>query len=141
MDFEQCACTGKTLGRLVQPAIVALLAEEPLHGYLLVQRLGTLEMFRRQAPDPAGVYRALKLMEKEGLVSSSWDLADSGPAKRRFELTTDGKACLSCWTDTLEDYAESINDLLATIKRTKGRKGKSIPLATYGSAPPKHHKK
>jgi len=30
MDFGQCACTGKTLGRLVQPAIVALLAEEPL---------------------------------------------------------------------------------------------------------------
>jgi len=140
MDFDQCACTGKTLGRLVQPAIVALLAEEPLHGYLLVQRLAGMAMFRCQKPDPTGVYRALRAMEKDGLVVSSWDLAENGPAKRCFELTRDGRACLARWTGTLEDYADSINDLLLTIKRAGNRRGKTIDLTAYG-APPKHQRK
>jgi len=140
MDIDQCACTGKTLGRLVQPAIVALLAEEPLHGYLLVQRLAGMAMFRCQKPDPAGVYRALKAMEKEGIVVSSWDLADHGPAKRCFELTRAGRACLARWTETLEDYAASINDLLLTIKRTSPRRGKTVDLTSY-CAVPKHQRK
>ena len=125
MDFEQCACSGKSLGRLVQPAIAALLAEEPLHGYLLVQKLAGMAMFRDQAPDPTGVYRTLRAMEEDGLLASTWDFGDVGPAKRRFELTKDGQACLERWTQTLEEYADSINDLLAAIKRGKNRRKKS----------------
>jgi len=140
MDFDQCACTGKTLGRLVQPAIVALLAEEPLHGYLLVQRLAGMAMFRCQKPDPTGVYRALRVMEKDGLVVASWDLADNGPAKRCFELTRDGRACLEQWTQTLEGYADSINDLLQTITRASNRPGKTVRLTSYGVSP-KHQRK
>jgi DNA-binding PadR family transcriptional regulator len=140
MDFDQCACTGKTLGRLVQPAIVALLAEEPLHGYLLVQRLAGLAMFRCQKPDPTGVYRALRAMEKDGLVTSTWDLADNGPAKRRFELTHDGMACLEQWRQTLEGYADSVNDLLRTIKRAGNKHGGTVHLTSHGVAP-KHQRK
>lgn len=118
MDFDQCACSGKTLGRLVQPAVMALLADEPLHGYLLVQRLAELEMFRCQPPDPTGVYRTLRSMEEDGLVRSAWDFGDSGPAKRRFELTAEGRACLARWTQTLDQYARAITDLLGVIGRT-----------------------
>jgi poly-beta-hydroxybutyrate-responsive repressor len=128
MDFNQCACSGKSLGRLVQPAIVALLAEEPLHGYLLVQRLTDMSMFGGQKPDPAGVYRNLRAMEKDGLVVSSWDTGDSGPAKRRFELTRDGRACLAKWTQTLEEYAIALNDLVITMKRNGKSRAKPAKL-------------
>lgn len=120
MDFDQCPCSGKTLGRLIQPMIMALLAEEPLHGYLLVQRMGQTRMFCHQPPDPTGVYRMLRSMEDDELVTSNWDLGDTGPAKRRFALTPQGRECLAAWTRTLEQYAGAINELLATIKQRGG---------------------
>jgi DNA-binding PadR family transcriptional regulator len=117
MDFDDCPCSGKTLARLLQPAVMMVLAQEPLHGYRLVQRLGELVMFRAQSPDPTGVYRLLKAMEEQGYVTSAWELADSGPAKRRFALTRAGRACLTRWTQTLEVYEAAVADLLAASQR------------------------
>jgi PadR family transcriptional regulator, regulatory protein PadR len=126
MDFHQCPCSGKTLARLVQPAVMALLAGQRLHGYLLVQRLAALRMFRGQKPDPTGVYRILKAMEKQGFVESSWELADSGPAKRCFALTAAGRHCLQLWERTLKDYEASVADLLGVIHQgARRRRGTS----------------
>jgi DNA-binding PadR family transcriptional regulator len=121
MDFNDCACSGKTLGRLLQPAVMGILAEQPLHGYLIVQRLTRLAMFKANPPDPTGLYRLLRGMEDEKLVTATWDLADSGPAKRRFELTRSGRQCLTQWVETLKEYRRCIDDLLAAIKLA-GRK-------------------
>jgi len=114
--FSQCPCTGKTLAKIVQPAVLAVLAEQPLHGYLIVRRLSAMMMFRGECPDPAGVYRVLRSMDQRGLVNSTWDLGKAGPAKRRFALTARGRACLKKWAQTLEQYARSIEDLLAMIR-------------------------
>jgi DNA-binding PadR family transcriptional regulator len=119
MSFEACACTGKTLARLLQPAVMALLAHEPLHGYLLAQRLQELAMFRDHPPDPTGLYRLLKSMEDRGLVKSTWDLAERGPAKRQYKLTRSGRACLRKWSKTLADYSQSLTEILAIIQATE----------------------
>jgi len=116
MDFSECSCSGKSLGRLLQPAIMAVLAREPVHGYLIAQRLEQMAMFKSRPPDHTGIYRLLKSMEEHGLVASTWDLADSGPAKRRFELTARGKGCLARWTQTLADYRKAIGDLLEVLE-------------------------
>jgi DNA-binding PadR family transcriptional regulator len=115
MDFDQCACSGKSLGKLVQPAIMAILARGTLHGYLVLRELAALEMFKCQPPDAAGVYRVLRAMEADGLLSSQWDLVESGPARRRFTLTSSGRDCLDQWNDTLRQYTHSINQLLGVM--------------------------
>ncbi|MGE5610965.1 MAG: helix-turn-helix transcriptional regulator [Bacillota bacterium] len=117
MDLHECPCSGKTLARLVQPAVMAVLADQPLHGYVIVQRLAEIRIFRGQSPDPTGVYRVLKAMEQEGLVESTWELADRGPAKRCFALTSAGRVCLTSWGQTLQEYQQSIADLLAVISQ------------------------
>ena len=33
IDFINCPCSGVTLDKLIQPAILAVLASEPSHGY------------------------------------------------------------------------------------------------------------
>ena len=124
MDFSQCACSGKTLGRLLRPAIMAVLAKEAVHGYLVMQRLEQMDMFKGHPPDATGVYRLLKSMEDDGLVSSAWDLADSGPARRIFKLTADGHACLQEWLRTLRRYRDAMDELLDLLDEVPRRAGR-----------------
>jgi DNA-binding PadR family transcriptional regulator len=116
IDLVECPCTGKNLTRFVHPAILSVLAQESLHGYLILERLAEAALFRDQRPDPAGVYRMLKDMEHEGLVTCAWDLQSSGPARRQYSITDRGRACLSKWFETITNYQESIIILLGTIK-------------------------
>lgn len=117
MSRKDSLSSGRNLGRLVQPAVMALLSRQPLHGYRIVQRLGEMPMFAGHPPDPAGVYRMLKSMEEEGLLSSKWDAGQGGLGKRQFALTVVGQAGLRQWMRTLEDYAEGIGDLLDSIRQ------------------------
>jgi len=94
-DFEQCACTGRTLSRFVRPAVLALLAEAPAHGYDLLQRLREFKMFSEAPPDASGVYKTLRAMTDEGLVSGEWDTPDAGSARRPFTLKSKGRKCLA----------------------------------------------
>jgi DNA-binding PadR family transcriptional regulator len=116
MDITQCACSGKTLDRLLRPVILATLARATTHGYDLVQQIGRLQLFTESPPDTSGIYKTLKSMEKEGLVSSDWDLGSRGPAKRRFALTQDGRICLKRWAGTLRTYRAQIDGLLAVVE-------------------------
>ena len=113
MDLRQCPCSGKTLARLVQPAVMAVLARGPLHGYRILQELKSHAMFAGQGPDTTGLYRLLRAMEKQALVSSTWDTTAAGPAKRHYELTPAGRDCLAQWIRTLRAYQESVAALLA----------------------------
>lgn len=112
MDFDQCSCSGKSLNRLLQPALLAMLSHKQTHGYALLQQLAELRFFAEAPPDTSGVYKALKEMELEGLVSSSWDLDGSGPARRRYALSRSGKACIKQWVKTLANYRAQIDGLL-----------------------------
>jgi DNA-binding PadR family transcriptional regulator len=128
--LDACPCAGTTLDRLLQPAILAILAEGPQHGYLLLERLGRLRLARGREPDPTGVYRTLKAIERRGLVNSAWNTPEAGPASRRFALTAAGRRCIARWVATLEEYAGGIGQLAIALRRasrpgsgvTKGRR-------------------
>ena len=112
MEFNKCPCYGSNLDKLIQPMILIILAQEVLYGYKIVQRLAESPMCKGPKPDGTGVYRFLKAMEQRNLVKSSWSLDDSGPAKRIYHITNEGKDCLSHWIDTLEDYRQAIGKML-----------------------------
>ncbi|NLF72542.1 MAG: PadR family transcriptional regulator [Candidatus Anammoximicrobium sp.] len=119
--FDDCPCGGRTLDKLIQPAVLAVLAEGPLHGYCLAERLGESLTFGGQKPNSSGVYRSLKTMETRGLVASSWTVSESGPAKRTYQLTPAGQRCLEQWITTLEEYREGITSLLKAARKAAGR--------------------
>jgi len=119
-SFESCPCAGITLDKMVRPAVLAVLARQPLHGYRVVERLGRLRISRGQKPDATGVYRALRAMQKEGLLASAWDAPAAGPAKRRYRLTPAGRTCLRRWVATLDDYRRGVAQLLGTLRRAVG---------------------
>jgi PadR family transcriptional regulator, regulatory protein PadR len=112
LELADCPCAGGTLDWLIQPAILMVLAEEPLHGYRIGERLGEMPTFAARKPDISGVYRFLKSMESKQLVTGEWDLSESGPARKCYHLTSTGRRCLQQWIRTLEDYREHITTLL-----------------------------
>ena len=114
-DLKGCACTGKSLPRLLRPAILSVLAKGGSHGYAMIEELRRLAVVGDHAPDHTGVYRALQAMEKEGLVASDWEHPETGPARRNYRLTTRGKACLERWKGTLDDYRHAIDMLLKSL--------------------------
>jgi DNA-binding PadR family transcriptional regulator len=114
---------GGTLDKLVQPAILAVLAEGPIHGYRLAERLGAMPSFAGHKPDASGVYRLLKVMEGRGLVVFSWDSSRTGPAKRTYQITPEGQKCLGRWVRTLEEYRDRIMSLLKATRSAAKRGG------------------
>jgi DNA-binding PadR family transcriptional regulator len=70
----------------VRAAILALLAERPMHGYEMIQELEarTGGVWR---PSPGSVYPTLQLLEDEGLITG-----EEGEGRRRFTLTDAGRA-------------------------------------------------
>ena len=124
MDMIDCACMGKTLSKHIRPAVLAILASGPTHGYDIMRRLGEFELFSEcSSPDASGVYRVLKSMELEGMVHSNWDLGDSGPARRRFSITGDGLDCLRHWVKTLERYRQGVGELLELVVQSLPESG------------------
>lgn len=116
-DWDDCPCGGRTLDKLIQPAILVVLSAGPLHGYRLTEKIGELTACGGQEPDASGVYRCLRTMESKGLVASSWVLSEAGPAKRAYELTAAGHDCLRRWIATLENYRDGITGLLRAARK------------------------
>ncbi|MBI5725809.1 MAG: helix-turn-helix transcriptional regulator [Planctomycetes bacterium] len=119
-ELDACPCAGKNLDRFIQPAVLAILADGPIHGYRIVQSLARLPAFKGRRPDAAGVYRFLKAMKDRGLVTSAWDLSEGGPARRLFDLSPKGRACLVRWADVLAEYQKQIGLMVKLLKKTLG---------------------
>ena len=91
---------GALSNRFLRPYILLLLAEEPAHGYELIGRLAEFGI-DQSSTDPSILYRVLRVMEGEGLLSSSLDPSGSGPARKVYELTEEGREVLSMWAAKL----------------------------------------
>jgi DNA-binding PadR family transcriptional regulator len=115
---------------LVQPAILVALTEGPIHGYRLAERIDQMVGMFGGKPDVSGIYRFLKKMEGNGLVASTWQSSDSGHAKRLYEITADGRSCLTRWSMTLETYLKAISNLLDEARAALVRQPMSQPSGT-----------
>lgn len=87
-----------------------VLAESDRHGYELAAEI-TERGYGE--PDPAGLYRVLRDMEDEGLVTSSWAPGDYGPARRTYAVTDQGLAAL-------DDSATTARHALRCLDRMLG---------------------
>jgi PadR family transcriptional regulator len=105
----------------LQPCLLLLLAERADHGYELASRLRPLH---DGEGDSGGVYRALRGLEKHGLVRSEWRTSDVGPARRTYHITSAGLALLAHQVgelqrthDVLHVFLERYADVAAPGRR------------------------
>ncbi len=124
---QDCPCRGKTLMRFVQPIILAVLWESPCHGYRLIQKIARTKLWYGVTPDPAGIYRTLRDMERRGLIVSQRVLdGGKGHECRSFSITEAGRACHKNWLRTLRRYQAGIEELIQMLDQ-QGKKPELEP--------------
>jgi PadR family transcriptional regulator PadR len=83
------------------PILLLMLRQWSSYGYELMEKMST---FGLAALNPGTFYRTLRQMEKDGMVSSSWDTSEGGPARRVYSITDAGEAYLNYWAQSLDQY-------------------------------------
>jgi poly-beta-hydroxybutyrate-responsive repressor len=97
--------------RLIEPALLLLLAERPRHGYDLLENVPAL-IGESADVDLGNLYRLLRGLEAEGVVSSTWHADAPGPARRVYKLTPAGVRLLGAWAAALRSTQSVIADFL-----------------------------
>ncbi len=106
--------------RFVEPALLLLLRERPVHGYELLDLIPQLVGERRRV-DLGNLYRLLRALEDEGIVTSQWSADIPGPAKRTYRLTPEGQRLLDQWAEALRDTQGVITSFLERYEQDEGR--------------------
>lgn len=101
--------TGTLPRHYLKPCLLLLLAEGPSHGYELLEHVRQLGI---HGAEPGGLYRYLRAMEHEELVSSWWEPSQSGPARRTYVLTDAGKVALKVSVESLREVRALLVNLL-----------------------------
>ncbi len=108
-EQDQETVTGVLPRHYLKPSLLLLLAEGPSHGYDLLEQVRRLGI---QGAEPGGLYRYLRSMEKEELVSSWWEPSQAGPARRTYILTESGQRALHASVHSLRDVRQLLVHLL-----------------------------
>jgi poly-beta-hydroxybutyrate-responsive repressor len=93
----------------LKPCLLLLLAEGPSHGYELLEQVRRMGI---KGAEPGGLYRYLRAMEKEEMVSSWWEPSQAGPARRTYVLTERGRKGLNESVQSLREVREILVSLL-----------------------------
>lgn len=91
-------------------AVLAVLAEAPLHGYQIAKRIraqtGGVVSF-----DVASLYPLLYALEGRGWVKGAWEEAPSGRRRRYYRLTPDGHRRLKPLRREWREFFRALNRL------------------------------
>ena len=88
------------------PMMLLSIREWDSYGYELMERARALGF---EAMNPGTLYRALRQMEKDGVVESSWETSRGGAARRMYTITDAGEAYLGFWARSLGRYQQSMD--------------------------------
>jgi DNA-binding PadR family transcriptional regulator len=86
-----------------------LIAEEPSHGYSLLDKLTEMGLVKEET-DLSIIYRVLRQMEDDGLAVSDHVDEGRGPARKVYRLTDAGRDALSVWSGHLKDVDRLIGE-------------------------------
>ena len=102
------------------PALVlAVLAETPSHGYAIARNI-ELRSGKTFLMKEGTLYPSLRTLETEGLVTGEWEVQPSGPARKVYRITENGR------TELVRRQSEW-NQFAATMQAILGGKTDAQP--------------
>jgi DNA-binding PadR family transcriptional regulator len=115
----------------VRAAILTLLAEQPMHGYQMIQEIAerSMDLWR---PSPGSVYPTLQLLVDEGLVVGT----ETDGSKRLFELTDDGRAAAEkIATPPWQEIADGVDPGQVNLRTAVDRLFGAVAQAADAASP------
>jgi poly-beta-hydroxybutyrate-responsive repressor len=101
--------------RYIQPSILMGLCRKASYGYELIHSLQEFGFVKGEAP-PGMIYRHLRQLEEDGLVVSEWITEGTGPAKRMYRLTQEGREVLALWVAHMAAQAARLDQFVQTYR-------------------------
>ena len=116
---QQNATTEAWSKNWLVPVVLLMLREWSSYGYELMEKMA---QFGLAAMNAGSFYRTLRQMEKDGMVKSSWDTSEAGPARRVYSITEAGEAYLKFWADSLDQYQKMMDNFFRLYTGQPARK-------------------
>lgn len=101
----------ETLKGHLDGLLLAVIAEDPAHGYAIIERLRARSGGEFHLAEGT-VYPALHRLERSGLLASVWTEA-KGRRRRVYELTGRGRNALSRSRDDWSSFSSAVTAVLA----------------------------
>jgi DNA-binding PadR family transcriptional regulator len=95
-------------------AVLALLEDEPLHGYEIAKRIEARSGGKLRF-DLASLYPLLYQLERRRCVKGRWEEAPSGRKRRRYYLTEQGRKALAPLRENWRTFFQAL-DLVAGVR-------------------------
>lgn len=94
----------------LDPIILAVLADEPKHGYAVIEEIKTRTGGELDLPEGT-VYPALHRLERGGLLRSGWTTA-AGRRRRMYRLSASGRRELASRSREWRAFARVVDGVL-----------------------------
>ena len=107
---------------MMEATVLSCLLEGQLHGYDLVEKIEQM-IGSYVCIDPGSTYRLLRELENGGHLVSTWQPAESGPARRIYSVTASGRELLAEWATFLERRVDAMK---ALASRARGQLGAEV---------------
>lgn len=105
----QCHFSKKAPRHFLYPALLLLLAEEPRHGYRLVDAVLRLGFGPFDRPS---IYRALGELEADGLLRSWAAAPTAGSTRQVYAVTDEGFDALAVWMGVVDEERAGLEAVL-----------------------------
>jgi len=101
---------GEALKGHLDLLLLSILANEPAHGYAVIESLRSKSEGTFDLPEET-VYPALHRLENQGLLKSSWS-EDTGRRKRVYQITLKGQEALNTRQDEWLTFSKAVNTIV-----------------------------
>lgn len=89
--------------------VLALLATEERYGFELVRTLGSVD---GMVTSEGTVYPLLSRLKRDGLVTTTWRESESGPPRKYYAITADGRAALGRFAEEWARFTSAVDTFL-----------------------------
>lgn len=94
---------------VLEYCVLALLDAERLYGFDLVRRLADVQAL---VIAEGTVYPLLSRLRSQGWVTTSWVESTSGPPRRYYAITGEGRAALQAFAQQWRQFRDAVDHLL-----------------------------
>ena len=116
--LSACSSSGKNLPNIMQPVLLAIVAQAPLHSCVIAQRVIETGFFPDQS-DVTIIYRMLNSMASNGILAQKEADSPTVPNLKLYAITPLGRECLRNWIRAFSAHHERLTSILTYLFNIK----------------------